>query len=151
MATRFKRTRKKSTRKGMPRRTARLAYSRKPQGTVRRARRKYAKKSNPLGTEHTKEIGTVIAITAGGAAAGFVEGLQDRGQLPDLPMNLEPSLVLGAALVAVPIAMKMKGKNATIAALLGTGMLAAAAKEYVSNAVAPADVAIATAADLAEM
>jgi len=93
----------------------------------------------------------VIAISAGGALAGFVEGMQDRGQLPDLPMGVEPSLLIGAAMVAIPVTMKMKGKNATYAALLGTGMLAAAAKDYVSNLVAPADVALDVAAELAEL
>ena len=110
---------------------------------VARARRRYrARKTNPIGTQHTKEVGTVVAIAAGGALAGLVEGMQDRQQLPDLPMDLEPGLVIGAALVAVPVALKMKGRNATIAALLGTGMLAAAAKEYVSNIYAPAGVAL---------
>ncbi len=118
---------------------------------VVRARRKYrARKANPIGTQHTKEVGTVVAIAAGGALAGLIEGMQDRQQLPDLPMDLEPGLVIGAALVAIPVAMKMKGRNATIAALLGTGMLAAAAKEYVSNMYTPADVAMANAAEVAE-
>ncbi len=128
----------------------RRRWSTKAKTPVRRARRTYAKK-NPLGTAHTKELETVIAISAGGALAGFVEGMQDRGQLPDLPMGVEPSLLIGAAMVAIPVTMKMKGKNATYAALLGTGMLAAAAKDYVSNLVAPADVALDVAAELAEL
>jgi len=147
MAARPKR--RKSTKKYQPRRTATLAYSKRPQGIVKRARRKFARK-NPLGTAHTKEWGTVLAISAGGALAGVLEGMQDRAQLPDIPGGIEPSLLVGAALTAIPIMMKMKGKQATWAALVGTGMLASAAKDYTSNMYAPAEVAVETAAELAE-
>lgn len=148
------RKRKKSTRKGQPRKTAKLAYSSRAQGRVQRVgprrRRRQMKRGNPIGTQHTKELQTVLAIAAGGSLAGLVEGMQDRGQLPDIPGNIEPSLLVGAALVGIPVFGKMKGKTATYAALLGSGMLAAAAKEYVSNAYAPAEVAVQTAAELAE-
>jgi len=142
---------RKATKRKSPARTRTYPTKRRwsTKAPVRRARRTYGKK-NPLGTAHTKEWGTVIAISAGGALAGLVEGMQDRGQIPDIPGGIEPSLLIGAAMVAIPVSMKMKGRNATYAALLGTGMLAAAAKDYVSNMYAPAEVAVQTAAELAE-
>lgn len=145
------RFRKSSRKRASRKRTYPTArrWSTKAKPPVRKARRAYAKK-NPLGTAHTKEWETVIAITAGGALAGLVEGMQDRGQLPDIPGGVEPSILIGAAMVAIPVTMKMKGKNATYAALLGTGMLAAGAKDFVSNMYAPAEVAVEVAAELAE-
>ncbi len=116
MATRRRRSttprrRRRSTRAGSPRRTARLAYSRRPQGRVRRVRRR---RRNPRGYDIKGSLWAAAAGLGVAAAANALDGASGEWATP---RNTAGALLGGGAILGL-IANKMIGQD------LGKGIVA---------------------------
>ena len=112
-------TRKRSTRKGQPRRTARLAYSKKRQGRVSRRRR-----SNP--TMFTPATRYALWATGGGVAGAVADtqtipGVTDAAKM--VPGNYVTNSTVLAALTIALAQFVFKGDNKRNLTAAGVGML----------------------------
>jgi hypothetical protein len=138
-----KRRTRRSTRKGMPRRSARLAYSRKAQGRVRRVRRK----RNPRPIFQTPAFRYGAYAVAGAAAAAVLnnqattalsEGKEGIANLlkPQFGEARLHAGVVGAGLTFL-IASMPRLRAATKANLvaLGVGMLTEPTVQLVNNTI----------------
>ena len=103
-------TRRRSTRKGAPRRTARLAYSKRPQGRVRRVRRR----RNPRGYDIKGSLWAAAAGLGVAAAANALDGVSANWATP---RNTAGALLAGGAVLGL-IMNKMVGQD------LGKGLVA---------------------------
>jgi len=134
---------RKSTRKGSPRRTARLAYSRKPQGRVRRVQtrrpaRATARRRNP----EMFSAPVRYALAAGAGAAASALWADAAPMLNPTKEDGSPMLPVSGGVVAGGITwlaaqFLIKGaRNKNLARAAAVGMALPAATAALSNAVA---------------
>jgi len=144
-------TRRKSTRKGMRRKTrsSRRAYrvlpssKKKIEGLERsnkalRARLAKARGGNPMPHGPLKsELAAYSWVAAGGGMSGWVGGqlarLQAQGTLPAFPAGIRAEWAATALLIAVPALGYVKGANAARMALVSSGMAAAQLSDFLKE------------------
>jgi len=137
--------RRRSTKKGQPRKTARRAYSglskKKAEELSKRnkslrARLAKARAGNPFPKgEHLKtEIEAYAFVVGGGALNGWISSrildMQASGTIPPLPGGIKPAWALTALAIAAPAMGWVKGANGARLALTSGGMAAAQASDY---------------------
>jgi hypothetical protein len=130
-----------ATRKGGTRSTARKAYIakrsrfrqspklRKTEANLARTRASLRKlRAQSKGAQGP--LTETAAITAGGAAAGFAQGMY-----PDGIFGIDPALIAGGALVVAGIYLAGNGQGTTgkVSTYVGSGMLAAWAADFTSD------------------
>ena len=133
---------RKSTRKGSPRRTARLAYSRKPQGRVSRVRTRRAKAPSRRRNPEMFSPPVRYALAAGAGAATSALWADAAPMLNPTKADGSPMLPVSGGVVAGGITwlaaqFLIKGaRNKNLARAAAVGMVLPAATAALSNAVA---------------
>jgi len=137
--------RRRSTKKGQPRKTARRAYSglskKKAEELAKRnkslrARLAKARAGNPFpkGEHISTEIEAFSFVVGGGALNGWLSGriaaMQDNGTMPAIPGGIEPAWAITALAIAAPVLGWVKGANGARLALAGSGLAAAQASDF---------------------
>jgi hypothetical protein len=137
--------RRRSTKKGQPRKTARRAYSglskKKAEELSKRnkslrARLAKSRGGNPFPTgPHLKtEVEAFAFVAAGGGLNGWLSSrildMQASGTIPAIPGGIKPAWALTALAIAAPAMGWVKGANGARLALVSSGMAAAQASDY---------------------
>ena len=146
--TRRSPVRRRTTKKGMPRRTARRAFSGLSKKKVAdlqkrnkslRARLQKARSGNPFphGPHIKTELEAFAFVLAGGAANGslgaMIADAQITGMIPPIPFGIKPAWALTGLLFAAPALGWGKGANGARMALASSGMAAAQASDFFSK------------------
>lgn len=137
--------RRRSTRKGGVRKTARRAYrglSKKraeelaKRNKSLRARLAKARSGNPFphGPHIKTEAEAFGFVVGGGALNGWlssrIAAMQAAGTMPAIPGGIEPAWAITALAIAAPVMGWVKGANGARLALAGSGLAAAQASDF---------------------